>query len=120
VWSLIPLFFYLATPENALPVMGVVWGISGVFPAAVSLAIPLVTARLSGLDKTMPAALTSIVISLGCAAGSAAGTLMLHTWKVRDVFMASFAGRSTVVLAMFLLLVYRPARMRRRSIAPGG
>lgn len=112
VWSLIPLLFYFATRENAFLMMIAVWGISGIFPAAVTLAIPLMTARLSGLDKTMPAALSLIVMSMGWACGSAVGTLILRTWSVQHAFMASFAGRVTAAFLIFLMLVYRPSRTR--------
>jgi len=108
-WSVIPLLFYFATPENGVWMMGVVWVISGIFPAAVTLAQPLITARLSDLDKTTPAALRFVVASIGAAAGSAAGTIILRRWSVHHAFMASFVGRLAAALLM-LFLVEVPSR----------
>jgi len=98
------LLYYYATPQNGVWTMGVVWVISGIFPTAVTLAIPLVTARLSGLDKTTPAALGAVAMSMGAAMGSAAGTVILRTWSVHHAFMLSFAARLAATLLMFLLI----------------
>jgi len=116
VWALIPLLFYYATPSNALWMMALVWGISGVFPTAVTLAMPLITARLAGVEKTAPAALRLVGMSLGTALGSAAGTLIVHAYSVQHAFVASFAARLTVAALMLLLVRVRPAHAERAEV----
>jgi len=116
VWALIPLLFYYATPSNALWMMALVWGISGVFPTAVTLAMPLITARLAGVEKTAPAALRLVGMSLGTALGSAAGTLIVHAFSVQHAFVASFAARLTVAALMLLLVRVRPAHAERAEV----
>jgi len=120
VWSLIPLLFFYATDSNAMWMMGAVWTISGIFPTAVTVAIPLITARLSGAEKTAPAALRLVLMSVGAASGAALGTLILRTYGVHHAFMASFAARMTVVFLMFLMLDVRPAHVERAERRAAG
>ena len=110
VWATIPFFYYVSTPANALWVLGTAWAIAGVFPVVVSVSMPLMTARLSGKDKTMPAALFYVVLQVGGMLGAAVGTYIVHRHGVHSAFMASLAARMTAAFVMFLLLVYRPAK----------
>jgi MFS family permease len=107
-WASIPLLYYLATPANAWWTMGLAWAIGGLFPSAVSLSIPLITRRLSGEDKTMPAALQYVVIFLGYVLGSAAGTMIVGVYNVPAAFIVSFAARITGAFLIFVMLVVGP------------
>ena len=82
--------------------------------AGVTLAIPLLTKSLSGEDKTMPAAITYIVLSVGGALGSILGTVIAHT-NVRHTFLISFAARMTGAFLIFLVMVHRPLAPERSS-----
>jgi len=108
-WASIPLFYYLATPDNAMLMLGIAWAVSGAFPAAVSVASPLITSRLAGEDKTMPVAMLNVMVSVGAAAGAALGTFIVARWGVRSTFVVSLAARYTAAFLIFLLLVCGPA-----------
>ena len=108
-WAAIPLFYYLATPHNAMLMLGIAWGLGGVFPAAVSVASPIITSRLAGEDKTMPVAMLNVAVSIGATAGAALGTFIVVHWGVRSAFVTSLAVRYTAALLIFLLVICAPA-----------
>jgi len=124
-WAIIPLFYYLATPQNAPWLMGASWGIAGLFPAGVVLAVPLLTSRLSGRDKTMAVALIWVVMNFGRVIGSAFGAYVVRAHGPQAVFFVSLWVRLSAALLGFLLLVYRPHFDRAGSAGllarpPGG
>ncbi len=114
-WAFIPVFYHRATPANALWMVGIAWAIAGVFPTGFLVARPVMTARLSGEDKTMPAALIWVKHSVGLMLGSAVGTLIVRAHGTQAVFMVSFAGRAVAAFLAFLLLVYYPWVIGRRD-----
>ena len=77
------------------------------------------TSRLSGSDKTMPAALTAVAMSGGFALGSITGTLIVKAYGVQEVFLVTGAARVTGAFLVFLLLVVLPAAQRRLARAQG-
>jgi len=111
-WCTIPLFYYLAEPGKFSLIVAMLLAaavLSGIFPVGFGLAKVLLTARLSGADKTMPAALMAVVPSLGGAIGATIGTYFVGTAEARDVFILSLAARAAVVPAACLLLRARGA-----------
>jgi len=111
-WASIPLFYHLATPQNANLMIGISWLLAGIFPAGVSVATPLITSKLAGDDKTMPVAMLTVVIAIGRVLGSALGTLIVTNVDVRAVFPVSLAARYTAAFIIFLLIVWRPAQQK--------
>ena len=113
-WASIPIFYYLAEP-GGVAALALAWGVAGIFPAGYMVVLPLLTRKLSGADKTMPAALVAVVVSLGAMSGSGVGTAIVHAGEVRDAFAVSFVARVTAALIMLFLLVARPAFRNLRS-----
>ncbi|MDP6438368.1 MAG: MFS transporter [Candidatus Brocadiia bacterium] len=114
-WAVIPLFYFLAPPLAPVPIMVVSWTFTGMFPAAAGVAVTLLVERFSGADKTMPAALMTIMpLAVGATLGSVLGTLIVRYFGTRAAFGVSFAARSAVAFAIVLLLLYFPWRERRR------
>jgi len=106
-WAAIPLFYYLATPDEpsfALTMLVAAAVLSGIFPWGFGLAKVLLTVRMSGADKTMPAALMAVVPGLGATLGAALGTFLVAAAGVRGVFIISMAARLVVAFAVWLLL----------------
>jgi len=112
-WAVIPLMYFYARPGTAVGSLAVAWIIAGIFPAGYTVALPLMTRRLSGSEKTVPSALIYMGSSFGMMLGSGVGTLIVRTYGTPDVFLVSFAARVTAALVMFLLLVYHPAVQKR-------
>ncbi len=110
-WCVTPLFYYFADPGNltaTIWMMAAAWAIGGIFPAGFQIARNLLAARLSGADKTMPAALIWVVVSMGGIVGAGLGTLIVRLGEVRTVFGVSFAARAAAAFVVFLLLVHHP------------
>jgi MFS family permease len=116
-WATIPFFYFLARPHGATWPLTVAWIIGGTFPAGYTIALPILTRRVAGDDKTTFAALVAMVASLGATLGSAFGTFSLTYCGAPNVFMVSFVARVTAAFIMFLLLVYQPAMQHRRQAA---
>ena len=117
-WAVIPLFYFLASPRAPVPIMVVSWTFTGMFPAAAGVAVTMLVERFSGADKTMSAALMTIMpLAVGATLGSALGTLIVRYFGTRTAFGVSFAARTTAAFAIALLLLYFPWRERRRGLA---
>ena len=120
LWATIPLFYYFAPPDSPDTAMMLVWLVGGIAPWGAVLATPLLLARLSGRDKTMPAALWLITSSLGSMVGSALGTWIVANFGgSRPAFMVSFAARAAAACIVFLLVVCEPWARRRGAAARG-
>ncbi len=107
-WCTIPLFFYLANPNDRTGVICLLAAarvVGGIFPVGFGLAKVLLAARMSGEDKTMPAAVIFAMQGVGGMLGAAVGTYFISTAEARGVFALSFAVRVIVVFVAFLLLV---------------
>jgi len=115
-WCLVPLLYYLVDPASRSEAIGIValaYVIGGVFPIGFALGKVLLTARMSGKDKTMPAALMTVMASVGSMLGAALGTYFVRAAQAggvvefKNVFALGFAMRAIVVAAVFLVLVRR-------------
>ena len=114
-WAAIPLFYFFASPRAPVPIMVVSWTFTGMFPAVAGVAVTLLVERFSGADKTMSAALMTIMpLAVGATLGSALGTLIVRYFGTRPVFGVSFVARTLAAFVILLLLVYYPWRERRR------
>ena len=117
-WTAIPLFYFLATPQNSIRMLGAAWIIGGIFPFGVILAVPLITKSLSGEDKTMPAAIVSIAANVGMMFGAGLGTFIARAYSVRDTFAVSLVLRAVGAFLFFLIMVYRPLGREKANQLP--
>ncbi len=114
LWATIPLYYYLASPENAAVIMIIPWFLAGLSCSGTLTAEVKVTAALSEkFRKTTCVAILMIAVTLGASLGALVGSLVVKYYGIENCFPVSLVCRTLSVIPFALIFLPKNNKARQ-------